>query len=74
MKLFRDILTGADNASYDCGRVFYFASNLAYMAMGFTSYVSNHPWGAMDFASGVSTMAVAFGIQIYMKKDSEPHV
>jgi hypothetical protein len=73
MKILRDILTGSDNVSYDCGRVLYFASHVAYFAMGFVSYLSDRPWGPMDFASGISTMAVAFGIHMYMKKDSEPH-
>ena len=74
MKIFRDILTGADNTSYDCGRVLCFASHIAYFAMGFNSFIVGHPWAAMDFASGISAMAVSFGVHLYMKKETEPRV
>lgn len=73
MKFFRDILTGADNSSYDCGRVVCFISHISYIGMGFISFAMGHPWGAMDFASGVSAMAIGFGVHLYMKKDTEPN-
>lgn len=72
MKFFRDILTGADNVTYDNARVLCFMSHIVYFVMAFTSYIINKPWQPVDFASGVGAMAVGFGIHLYMKKDTEP--
>lgn len=72
MKLFKDILTGADNQTYDNGRVLCFLSHIVYFVMATVSYIIDKPWAAMDFASGVAAMAVGFGVHLYMKKDTEP--
>lgn len=72
MKIFKDILTCGDNETYDIGRVFCFLSHVVYFVMGFASYVIDKPWAPMDFASGVSAMAVGFGVHLYMKRDTEP--
>jgi len=72
MKFFKDILTGADNQTYDNGRVLCLASHIVYFIMAFINYFIDKPWAPMDFASGVAAMAVGFGVHLYMKKDTEP--
>lgn len=71
-KMLMDILTGVDNQTFDHGRVLGLTSFIFYFVLAIASYVINHPWGAMDFASGVGTMAVGFGIHLKLKSDTEP--
>jgi len=72
MKIFRDILTGADNTTYDQGRVLCLLSHIVYYVMAGVGYAIEKPWAPMDFASGIGTMVVAFGVHLYLKKDTEP--
>jgi len=73
-KLFKDILTGADNVTYDMGRVFCGLSHLVYFGMAFLSYIVDQPWRPMDFAGGIAAIAVGFGIHLNLKSGSEPKV
>lgn len=66
-KLLNDILTGADNATYDNGRVLCFLSHMVYYVMAFLSYVIGKPWAPIDFATGVAAIAVGFGIHLNLK-------
>lgn len=74
IKLFKDILTGIDNQTFDQGRVTCLFSFISYHAMAIANLVMGHPWGAMDFAGGISAIAVGFGIHLKLKTDSEPGV
>ena len=71
-KLLKDILTGIDNETYDNGRVLCLMSYLVYFTMALGSIVMNDPWPAMDFAGGIGTIAVGFGINLHLKKSTEP--
>lgn len=71
-KLFMDILTGIDGKTFCIARVCFFISLIVYYVMAFLSGIHHHPWSAMDFAGGVSTMAVGFGIQMKLKSNTEP--
>lgn len=68
-KILNDILTGSDNKSYDHGKVLGFISFIFYYALAFASLLEGHAWQAMDFASGVGTMAVGFGVHLKLKND-----
>lgn len=72
MKIMKDILTGIDNHSYDNGRVVCAISFLVYYIMAISSLCSIHPWTAMDFAGGVGAMAVGFGVNLRLKRHTEP--
>lgn len=71
-KLWNDVLTGADNKSYDNGRVVCFISFIVYYILSFMSMYSAHPWSAIDFASGCTAMAIGFGMNLHLKKETEP--
>lgn len=71
-KLLKDILTGIDNETYDNGRVLCLMSYLVYFTMALGSVVMKAPWPAMDFAGGIGTIAVGFGINLHLKKSTEP--
>lgn len=71
-KLFKDILTGADNESFDHGRVLGLMSFVVYFGLAMFDLVTDHSWRPMEFASGIGTMAVGFGIHLKLKSDTEP--
>lgn len=71
MKFFKDILTDVDNETFDDSRVMEFFSFVSFHLYGFFNIVVNHPWRAVDYAAGVSALAVAFGIKRKLKNDSE---
>jgi small-conductance mechanosensitive channel len=66
-KLVTDVLTENDNKTYDHGKILGFTSFIFYYALAFASLWGAHPWQAMDFASGVGTMAVGFGVHFKLK-------
>lgn len=72
MKLLRDILTGADNESYDNGRVVCVLSFLVYFGLAISNTALGHVWSAMDFSSGASAMAIGFGLNLRLKQPTEP--
>jgi hypothetical protein len=71
-KVVRDSLTGADNHSFDNGRIICAISFLIYFILAVGSMIKGHLWSSMDFAGGVSTMAVGFGINLKLKGQTEP--
>lgn len=68
-KLFKDILTSVDNETYDHGKFLGLISFIFYYLLAFASLMSGHAWPAMDFASGIGTMAVGFGVHLKLKSD-----
>ncbi len=71
-KIIKDSLTGADNVSYDNGRVLCSVSFIAFFLLSGVSVHYGHFWSPIEFASGVATMAVGFGINLHLKKQTEP--
>lgn len=71
-KLLKDILTGIDQETYDSGRVLCLLSFIIYYAMALGGIILDKPWGAMDFAGGIGTIAVGFGINLRLKRSTEP--
>ena len=71
-KFFKDILTGVDKQTYDQGRVTCLMSFISYYIYAAANLVLGHPWQALDFAGGLTAIAVGFGIHLKLKSDTEP--
>lgn len=71
-KITKDILTGVDNQTFDNGRVMCVLSFIVYFFMAGYGVIQSHNWNPLDFASGVGTMAVGFGVNLSLKKSTEP--
>ena len=72
-KVIKDILTGIDNETFDHSRVVGLGSLIGYFVVGFVNMVyAQQIWGALDFASGIAAIAVAFGVQIKLTENTEP--
>jgi hypothetical protein len=67
-KIILDCFTGADNSTYDIGRIGFGGAHLMLYWMVITAWWSNHPYGLMDFASAESTITVAYAIHLQLKK------
>lgn len=72
MTWLKNILTGIDNETYDNGRVLCFTSYIIYYMMALGNIFIDKPWSAMDFAGGVGTIAISFGINLHLKRHTEP--
>ena len=72
MKLFKDILTGYDRKTYDHSRLLCILSFFVYYAMALGSIIVDKPWSPLDFSAGIATMAVGFGVNYHLKRDSDP--
>lgn len=71
-KITKDILTGANNRDFDNGRVVCLLSFVVYYSLAIAAIFKGHPWSALDFASGIGGMAVAFGVNLRLKRSTEP--
>lgn len=67
-KILNDAMTDADNETFDNARVLCFLSFLIYFSMGIGSMFTGDPWGPMDFAGGVTAMAVGFGVNFHLNR------
>jgi hypothetical protein len=72
-KILKDILTGKDNETYDNGRIICLLSFIIYFCMALGSIIVDEPWQPMDFASGIGAMAVGFGVNLHLKRYTEPN-
>lgn len=72
MKFVKDILTGIDKETYDNGRVLALLSFIVYFVLAFVDVLTDHTWSAVNFATGIATMAVGFGINLKLKSETEP--
>lgn len=71
-KIINDCFTSADNKTFDIGRIGLGYSLLYFSAYGIGQALAGHPWSAMDIATGISTIAVAFAAMLRMKNFTEP--
>lgn len=71
-KIIKDCLTSADNNTYDVGRIGLVYSLLYFSGYGIWQAIAGHAWSAMDIATGISTIAVAFAAMLRMKNFTEP--
>lgn len=72
MKIFKDILTGVNNETYDNGRVLCFISFVVYFTLAIWSMFKGLEWHPVDFAGGAGGMAAGFGVHIKLKSETEP--
>lgn len=71
-KVVNDCFTGADNQTYDLGRVSYAAAHIALYGLVIVWCIIKTPPTLMDLASAESTITVAYAIHLGLKKDTEP--
>jgi len=71
-KIIKDSLTSPDNESYDNGRIICAMSFTIYYMLAFYNTFLGHGWSAVEFASGATAMAVGFGINLHLTKQSPP--
>lgn len=61
-KFFKDMLTDHTNDTFDVVKVICLLSFITYIALAIASLATDHPFSGIDFAGGIGTMAVGFGI------------
>lgn len=71
-KVLIDSLTGIDNMTFDHSRILGVLSFIIYVALAVHSMFAGDAWTANQFSTGVSVMAVAFGINLRLKQPTEP--
>lgn len=72
MKLFRDILTGADNVTFDLLRVGTAIGLLVYFGATFYAIAAGTKFDWVAFGGGLGAVLAASGAGIGLKKDTEP--
>ncbi len=71
-KLIRDCLTGRDNMTFDHSRLLGIASFVVYIGLAVYNTEAGTPWSPTEFSTGISVMAVAFGVNLRLKEPTEP--
>jgi len=66
------ILTQADNFTFDHGKLISFFSFLIYFVLSIIALILFQKFDPMNFATGVSAMAVGFGIHIKLNPGDKP--
>lgn len=72
-KIFKDMLTGVDNQTYDMGRILTVMCFLFFHVMAIEAMIIGHPWQPMDYSSAASALFVACAMHIRLKSFTEPH-
>lgn len=73
-KFITDILTDITGEKFDNGKVLCFLSFVVYFGLAFGNIFISKPWQAMDFAGGIGTMAVGFGVHLNLTKDKDKKI
>lgn len=71
-KFFKDILTGKDNNTFDCGRAWLAFSVINIFGLAYVMIYKGMHVDLKDIAIAVSGIAAAFGWHIKLKQDTEP--
>ena len=67
-KFIKDLLTHSDGITYDVSRVLCLSSFLVYFFLSFIVIFIDKPWSAIEFATGIGTMAIGFGLHFKLKQ------
>lgn len=67
-----DCVTGRDNATFDHSRVLGIVSFVVYIGLAVYNTEAGTPWSPTEFSTGISVMAVAFGVNLRLKEPTEP--
>lgn len=68
----RTMFTGADNQSYDLGRVLWGLSTLALLTFEAISVCRGLVFDPMAFSGALSALAIGHGASLKLKGDTEP--
>jgi len=69
----RHIFTGADNHTFDIGRVFAGAFGSGALFFQAWHVIANHaPFSMQDFGIGAGALAAGIGAMLNLKRDTEP--
>jgi hypothetical protein len=69
----KQLITGKDNTSYDLARCGWILSSLTITVGSLWNAYHAKVFQLIDYAQSISTLAVAFGAAIFLKKDTEPN-
>ena len=72
MEFLKHCLTGADNSTYDIGRVLWALAFIIGMALNVYSIVAGKPFDLQNFGIGVGALLLAGGAAIKVKESTEP--
>lgn len=70
--MIRHLLTGADNQTYDIGRVLWAKLVLAYIGMTVWQVAIGHPMDPMTWATGAGAILAAGAGALRLKETTEP--
>ena len=73
-KFFTDILTGADNKSYDIGRVSYAIGVVVFVFGEISKMFFRHDFNGMEFCGGLGTLITLSSGGLLLKARTEPKV
>jgi hypothetical protein len=71
-KMFTDMLTGADNTTFDIGRLSWMVSILVILIAAIWEVVHTNSLPFRDIAESLGIVSGAHGASIWAKKDAEP--
>jgi len=66
-KFFKDLLMHKGTSNYDMSKVICLMSFIVYFLLSFGIIFIGKPWSAMEYAGGISTIAVGFGLHFHFK-------
>ena len=72
MEFLKHCFTGADNTTYDIGRVLWALAFIIGMALNVYSIVAGKPFDLQNFGIGVGALLLAGGAAIKVKESTEP--
>ncbi len=73
VKIFNDVNTGVDGATYDAARVFM-NSGCSVMLGGALASIWHRSFDPIAFGGGYAALLTGAGAAIWMKRDTEPRV
>lgn len=71
-KFFKDIFTGRDNRTYDMGRVLWFQSVQAFIAISVYALYKGGSFDPVTWGAGLAALIGAGGAAIGLKSNTEP--
>lgn len=71
-KLLKDILTGANNKTFDNGRVLGFIVVMSYLFFTLYDVVMTHTFEYEQFGIGITAIFTGIGFNLKLKETSEP--
>ena len=71
--LITHLFTGADNATFDIGRILWAISVVVFLALAVYAVIwKGQPWAPQDYGTGLGLVLAAGGAAIGFKSSAEP--